>query len=79
MLHTFFFVLSFLMDYPAVADTLRGGFVLGLINASLVCVVAAWMGFRGRMATWNRETSLRSRVEQVPSSILERTPSTGKI
>ncbi len=63
MLHTFFFVWSFLMDYQAVADTLRGGFLLSLINASLVCVVVVWMGFRGRMAAWNRETSPRSRVE----------------
>jgi hypothetical protein len=78
MLHTFFFILSFLMDSQDMADALRGGFVLGLINASVVGVVAAWMGFRGRTA-WNRESSLRSRVEQVPPSILERTPSTGKI
>jgi hypothetical protein len=63
MLHTFFFVLSFLMDYQALADALRGGFLLGLINASLVCVVAAWMGFHGRTAAWNRESSLRIRVE----------------
>ena len=63
MLHTFFFILSFLMDYQAMADALRGGFLLGLINASLVCVVVAWMGFRGRMAAGNRETSLRIRVE----------------
>ena len=63
MLHTFFFILSFLMDYQAIADALRGGFLLGLTNASLVCVVVAWMGFRGRMAAWNRESSHRSRVE----------------
>jgi hypothetical protein len=62
MLHTFFFVLSFLMDYHAVADTLRGGFVLGLINASLICVVVAWQSFRGWMAAGNRETSPQSRV-----------------
>jgi hypothetical protein len=79
MLHTFFFILSFLMDYQDMADALHGGFLLGLTNASLVCVVVAWRGFRGRMAAGNRDSSLRSRVEQVPSSILERTPSTGKI
>jgi hypothetical protein len=56
MLHTFFFILSFLMDYQAMADALRGGFLLGLINASLVCVVVTWRGFRGRMAAWNHET-----------------------
>jgi hypothetical protein len=63
MLHTFFFGLSFLMDYHAVADTLRGGFTFGLINACLVCVVVAWRSIRGRMAARNRETSPHSRVE----------------
>jgi hypothetical protein len=77
MLHTFFFILSLLMDYQALADALRGGFVLGLTSAGVVGVVVAWMGFRGRMAAWNRESSLRSRVDQVPSRKLERTPSTG--
>jgi hypothetical protein len=63
MLHTFFFVLSFLMDYHAVADTLRDGFVPGLINACLVCVVVLWRSIRGRLAEGNRETSPRSSIE----------------
>lgn len=63
MLHTFFFILYFLMDYNAVRDALRGGFMLGLINACLVSVAVAWLSFRGRMGTENRETSTRSRVQ----------------
>jgi len=62
MLHTFFFVLSRLMDYHSAADTLRGEFVFGLINASLVCVLVAWQSIRGRLAAGNRETPPGSRV-----------------
>lgn len=63
MLHTFFFILYFLMDYNAVTDALRGGFMLGLINACLVWVAVAWLSFRGRMGAENRQTSSRSRFQ----------------
>jgi hypothetical protein len=50
MLHTFFFGLSFLTDSSDVADALRDGLMLGLLNACLVYVVVAWRSVRGRMA-----------------------------
>jgi len=62
MLHTFFFGLSFLTDYRDVADALRDGLMLGLINACLVYVVVARRSFRGRMAAGGRGSSPQSCV-----------------
>ncbi|MGC1614031.1 MAG: hypothetical protein WA736_05045 [Candidatus Acidiferrum sp.] len=74
MLHTFFFALSFLTDYHDVADALRDGLMLGLINACLVYVGVAWRSFLGRMPAGNPGSSPRSRVEQLTSSKLRRPP-----
>ena len=62
MLHTFFFGLSFLTDCRDVADALRDGLMLGLINACLVYAVIAWRSFLGRMAAEDRGLSPQSRV-----------------
>ena len=39
MLHLFFFVMTYLTDYRAVAEVAHSGFALGLVNAALICVV----------------------------------------
>ncbi len=58
MLHTFFFILSFLMDYHAMADAFRDGALFGLVNASFVCVAVAWLSLRRRIIAANRTALL---------------------
>ncbi len=48
MLHTFFFAWSFLMDFSSVAQMLRDGIRLGLLNASLVGAAVLWLSVRGQ-------------------------------
>lgn len=62
MLHTFFFLLSFLTDYHDVADALRDGLMLGLMNACAVYVVVGWRCFLGRMAAEHRGSTPQSCV-----------------
>ncbi len=63
MLHTFFFVLSFVMDYNAAADALRGGFLLGLTDSCLVCVAVVWLSIRSEITAGYRGRPLRSYVK----------------
>jgi len=46
MLHTFFFLLSFVTDYRAVADALNGSAGLGLVNAGMLGVVGIAAAYR---------------------------------
>jgi hypothetical protein len=62
MLHTFFFVLSFVMDYNAADDALRSGFLLGLTDSCLVCVAVVWLRIRSGIAAENRGMPFRSQV-----------------
>lgn len=59
MLHTLFFILSFLMDYHAVTDALRSGFTLGSIGACAVCVAVAWLTLRGRTSATHPRTDVK--------------------
>lgn len=63
MLHTFFFLLSFLMDYHAISDAIRGGYTLGVTNACLVGIAVVWPGFRGWMAACKHSISIPGCVE----------------
>lgn len=60
MLHTFFFVLSFVMDYHAMADALRSGFILSLIDACVVWTAVLWLSIRDRVISGNRGRPFRS-------------------
>jgi len=62
MLHTFFFVLSFVMDYNAAADGLRSGFLLGLTDSCLVCVAVVWLSIRSEITAGNRGMLFRGQV-----------------
>jgi hypothetical protein len=48
MLHTFFFVLSFITDYHGLAEVVRGESTLGLINVGVLCSVCGCLAIRSR-------------------------------
>jgi hypothetical protein len=63
MLHAFFFVLSFVMDYNTAANALRSGFLLGLTDSCLVCVAVVWLSIRSGITAGFRGRPLRSQVK----------------
>lgn len=66
MLHTFFFVVSFVTDYRAVADAVQWSAGLGLVNAgtlAVVGIVAVYRNWRanrrGRERGMKRDSYVR--------------------
>jgi len=63
MLHVFFFVMTYLTDYHTASEILRGGFLFGLVNASLVCFVVGCGAIRGWFVKRSRAASDIARVQ----------------
>lgn len=57
MLHTLFFVLSFLTDPGFVAEAVRNGSYLAFVNAGIFCLIGVWLAFRQRRAIRNGPAS----------------------
>ena len=57
MLRVFFFVFSFITDYPLVAEIVRGSSTLGLANAAVLSFVGGCAAIRGWLVKRNRIAS----------------------
>lgn len=70
MLHLFFFVMTYLTNYPAVAEVAHSGFALGLVNAASICLVGGCVAMRRRrskalradegVSAWNSSAEIGS-------------------
>ena len=61
MLRVFFFVVSLITDYQIVGDIFHRALTVGVINAGLLGLIAARLGFRRWLATKTSRQALSGR------------------
>lgn len=54
MVHTFFFLMSFLTDYQAMSEAFRDGSIMGLLNACLFLVAGTFVAIRAKLSLRTR-------------------------